>query len=259
MSKRNPHNPFFQKNIEKNAKRNSTALLYGYHTVRAALHNPRRKLFKLFATRNAAKELGEQIALLKLQVQICTPQQLAAKVPQATVHQGLILEAAPLLAPDLPTLCGTGKLLIVLDKVSDPRNVGAIMRAAAIFGAGGVIMTRHNSPPTTSALAKTASGALELVPLIEVGNLARGLAQIKKSGYLVIGLDEMGDTPIENLSRKQANQPIACVLGAEGDGLRRLTRARCDILTHLPQQNSDFVTLNVASAASIAFYVLTRT
>ena len=254
MTKRKPHNTRFQKNADTNA----SALLYGYHTVRAALHNPRRKLHQLFATKNAAHELAEQIAQLKLAVQICTSQQLAAKLPHEAVHQGLVLEAAPLAAPDLQTLCATGKLLIALDKVSDPRNVGAIMRAAAIFGAGGVIMTRHNSPPTTGALAKTASGALELVPLIEVGNLARALAQIKKSGYLTIGLDEMGDTPIENVRNNQASQPVACVLGAEGDGLRRLTRENCDILAHLPQQNADFVTLNVASAAAIAFYALTR-
>ncbi len=255
MSKRKPKQVRFQR---KNAAADAPVLLYGFHTVKAALNNGQRQLIQLFATQNAANQLADIITARAAALHICTPQELAAKLPDDAVHQGLVLETKPLKQPTLEEICAKAGLLVVLDQLSDPRNVGAILRTAAVFGIGGLLMTRHNSPPAGGALAKTASGALEIVPLIEVANLARAVAQIKQAGYLIVGLDEAGDTPIEAVPRHR--QPLACVMGAEGKGLRRLTRENCDMLVRLPvAQTNDgavFATLNVATASAIALYAL---
>jgi 23S rRNA (guanosine2251-2'-O)-methyltransferase len=133
------------------------------------------------------------------------------------------------------------------------------LRAAAVFGASGIVMTRHNSPPAMGSLAKTASGALEIIPMVEVTNLARALRELQKAGYLTVGLDETGTDLIDEVSR---DGPLACVMGAEGSGLRRLTRETCDILARLPAASRDdgtaFATLNVATAAAVTLYALTR-
>ncbi|MDB2431692.1 hypothetical protein N9W88_01445 [Alphaproteobacteria bacterium] len=149
----------------------------------------------------------------------------------------------------------SGKSLLVLDQVSDPRNVGAILRAAAVFGAGGIILPRRNSPPPAGTLAKTASGALEVVPLVTVTNLARALETLHKAGYMSVGLDERGDTLIGDVPK---DRPLAVVMGAEGPGLRRLTRETCDMLARLPvADDAGFATLNVATATAVTLYALT--
>jgi 23S rRNA (guanosine2251-2'-O)-methyltransferase len=155
----------------------------------------------------------------------------------------------------LADLAASGKSLLVLDQVSDPRNVGAILRAAAVFGAGGIILPRRNSPPPAGTLAKTASGALEVVPLVTVTNLARALETLHKAGYMSIGLDERGDTLIGDVPK---DRPLAVVMGAEGPGLRRLTRETCDMLARLPvADDAGFATLNVATATAVTLYALT--
>ena len=164
-------------------------VLYGQHAVRAALANPKRQNLRLFASKNAARDLQEDFCDLTLPMILLENDKLTAMVPADAVHQGLVLETEPLTPLTLEALIARGKLIVILDQVSDPRNVGAILRAAAVFGAGGIVMTRHNSPPAMGSLAKTASGALEFVPLVEVTNLARALREIQQSGYLTVGLD----------------------------------------------------------------------
>jgi 23S rRNA (guanosine2251-2'-O)-methyltransferase len=230
--------------------------IYGHHAVRAALENPQRKINKLFLTANGAQELAETLARLNVRPEIKKPQELAALLPPDAVHQGMVLDCAPLREPDLADVAASGKPLIVLDQVSDPRNVGAILRAAAVFGAGGIILPRRNSPPPAGTLAKTASGALEVVPLVSVTNLARALETLHKAGYMSVGLDERGAMLIGDVPR---DRPLAIVMGAEGPGLRRLTRETCDMLARLPvADDAGFATLNVATATAVTLYSVTN-
>ena len=251
MVKRKHKNPHKDR---KTLADSSQLYIYGSHAVRAAVDNPKRHIKNLYLTENAAHELAETLAKRNIQAQISKPQQLASLLPPDAVHQGMVLETEPLPEPDLAGLAASGKLLVLLDQVSDPRNVGAILRAAAVFGAGGIILPRRNSPPPSGTLAKTASGALEVVPLLAVANLARALETLHKAGYMSVGLDERGDTPIGDVPK---DRPLAVVMGAEGSGLRRLTRETCDMLARLPvADDAGFATLNVATATAVTLYAL---
>ena len=251
MAKRKHKNPHKDR---KTLADSSQLYIYGSHAVRAAVDNPQRHIKNLYLTENAAHELAETLAKRNIQAQISKPQKLASLLPPDAVHQGMVLETAPLPEPDLADLAASGKLLLLLDQVSDPRNVGAILRAAAVFGAGGIILPRRNSPPPSGALAKTASGALEVVQMLPVTNLARALETLHKAGYMSVGLDERGDTLIGNVPK---DRPLAVVMGAEGPGLRRLTRETCDILARLPvADDAGFATLNVATATAVTLYAL---
>ena len=251
MVKRKHKNPYKDR---KTLADSSQLYIYGSHAVRAAVDNPKRHIENLYLTKNAAHELAETLAKRKIQAQISKPQQLASLLPPDAVHQGMVLETEPLPEPDLDDLAASGKLLVLLDQVSDPRNVGAILRAAAVFDAGGIILPRRNSPPPSGTLAKTASGALEVVPLLAVANLARALETLHKAGYMSVGLDERGDTLIGDVPK---GRPLAVVMGAEGSGLRRLTRETCDMLARLPvADDAGFATLNVATATAVTLYAL---
>ena len=251
MVKRKHKNPHKDR---KTLADSSQLYIYGSHAVRAAVDNPQRHIKNLYLTENAAHELAETLAKRNIQAQISKPQKLASLLPPDAVHQGMVLETAPLPEPDLADLAASGKLLLLLDQVSDPRNVGAILRAAAVFGAGGIILPRRNSPPPSGALAKTASGALEVVQMVPVTNLARALETLHKAGYMSVGLDERGDTLIGNVPK---DRPLAMVMGAEGPGLRRLTRETCDMLARLPvADDAGFATLNVATATAVTLYAL---
>lgn len=251
MVKRKHKNPHKDR---KTLADSSQLYIYGSHAVRAAVDNPQRHIKNLYLTENAAHELAETLAKRNIQAQISKPQKLASLLPPDAVHQGMVLETAPLPEPDLADLAASGKLLLLLDQVSDPRNVGAILRAAAVFGAGGIILPRRNSPPPSGALAKTASGALEVVQMVPVTNLARALETLHKAGYMSVGLDERGDTLIGNVPK---DRPLAVVMGAEGPGLRRLTRETCDMLARLPvADDAGFATLNVATATAVTLYAL---
>jgi 23S rRNA (guanosine2251-2'-O)-methyltransferase len=251
MAKRKHKNPHKDR---KTLADSSQLYIYGSHAVRAAVDNPQRHIKNLYLTENAAHELAETLAKRNIQAQISKPQKLASLLPPDAVHQGMVLETATLPEPDLADLAASGKLLLLLDQVSDPRNVGAILRAAAVFGAGGIILPRRNSPPPSGALAKTASGALEVVPMVPVANLARALETLHKAGYMSVGLDERGDTLIGNVPK---DRPLAVVMGAEGPGLRRLTRETCDMLARLPvADDAGFATLNVATATAVTLYAL---
>jgi 23S rRNA (guanosine2251-2'-O)-methyltransferase len=228
------------------------AVLYGWHTVKAALDNPARGVRMLLATENAARRLAEASAPLTVAPEIVRPDAIAARLPPDAVHQGLYVEADPLPSPAIEELAAGG-LVLVLDQITDPHNVGAIFRSAAAFAATAIVTTARHSPEATGVLAKAASGALEHVPLVTVQNLARALAALKASGHLVIGLDADGDADLAALPLRR---PLALVLGAEGKGLRQLTKDTCDHVARLSLPGA-IQSLNVSNAAAVALFIAT--
>lgn len=234
------------------------ALLYGWHPVTAALANPGRRSRRLFVTADAKRRLADHLERRRhaksdsLTVEELESDRLAALLPEGALHQGLALEADPLPQPDLDALIATLEaspgLLVALDQVTDPHNVGAILRSAAAFGAAGVIAPERHSAPETAVLAKAASGALDRVPYVRVVNLARALAKLKSADFWVFGLESGASLALPE-ARPGSRQVL--VLGSEGAGLRRLTRESCDQLLRLPTQ-SDFGELNVSNAAAVA-------
>ena len=228
-------------------------LLYGTHAVSAALANPARHCLNLWATSNAARRLSELLGTVRTDVEIVKPDALDRRLGAAAVHQGVLLEAAPLPAPALEDLPGDG-VLVVLDQVTDPHNIGAILRSCGAFGAHGLVVTERHAPATTGVLAKAASGALEHVPLFRVGNLARALKTIAGAGYQIIGLTGDAADDIADIDLAAGS---ALVLGAEGTGLRRLTRENCDRLARL-RTWGPVMSLNVSNAAAVALYICAR-
>ncbi|TAJ33102.1 MAG: 23S rRNA (guanosine(2251)-2'-O)-methyltransferase RlmB [Reyranella sp.] len=234
---------------------NQSIWLFGRHPVVAALANPDRRIERLFATREMADRLSAEIG--KTDVAIVTREDLNQRLPAGSVHQGIAALAAPLEEPaleDLLARSGDHALILALDQVTDPHNVGAILRSAAAFGAAGVIVTDRHAPSDTGVLAKAASGALEVVPLMRAINLARTLDQLKDAGFWRYGLDEQGDAKINELDLRGRT---CIVLGAEGEGLRRLTSEKCDRLTTIPT-SSALGALNVSNAAAVAAYEWAR-
>ncbi len=226
--------------------------LYGLHTVRAALDNPRRDKRELLATPNALARLRETGDVPKLRQREVTPKQLDELLGRDAVHQGVALEVAPVERfgiDDIEPLT----LVVVLDQVTDPHNVGAILRTACAFGADAVLTTQRYAPSETGVLAKAASGALDLVPLVEVRNLGDALESLKARGIRVIGLDSEAPEP---LAPRGGSGPLAIVLGAEGKGLRQRTRAVCDELVRLDMPGA-IKSLNVSNAAAIALFAAT--
>jgi 23S rRNA (guanosine2251-2'-O)-methyltransferase len=223
------------------------ARIYGFHSVEAALKAPRRELIRLYATAAAAERLQPEIAARGVEVRIMDIDAIAARAPRDAVHQGVLLDARPLAPIDISELPATG-LVIVLDQITDPHNVGAILRTAAAFAVDALVTTERHSPEFSGALAKSASGGLEHVPIATVVNLARALDEMGDMGYLRVGLDAEG--PI-SLTRVALRRPLALVLGAEGKGLRRLTGERCDVLARLDLPGA-IKSLNVSNAAAIA-------
>lgn len=224
------------------------------HAVEAALANPRREAKRIWLTENAQHRLQELIAKRQIPLELCRPMDLDNRLGSDTVHQGVLLEALPLTEPPLADLLLGNAPLIILDQVTDPHNVGAVLRSAAVFGAGGLVMTRRNSPPFGGALAKAASGALELVPIALVQNLARAIIEIKDAGVACIGLEGTGAEPFEDLAI-DTDRPIAIVLGAEGRGLRQSTNASCDKICRLLTAGA-LSSLNVSNAAAVALHHL---
>ena len=227
--------------------------LFGVHPVEAALRNPARVLLRLRATENAAHRLADAIAARGLSPEPVTPRDLDRVLGPDTVHQGLLLEAEPLPEPDLTDLAeaaAEGGPLILLDQVTDPHNAGAILRSAAAFGASGVVTTRRHSPPLNGTLAKSASGALELVRIAQVQNLARAMQELRDAGVTILGLDGTATAALEH---EQFTGPVAIVLGAEGKGLRQLTAESCDRLVKITTAD-DLRSLNVSNAAAVALH-----
>lgn len=228
-----------------------SVIIYGTHAVEAALRNPARKRLRLLATENAERRLAEAIRASGMTAQRTAPADLDHRLGADTVHQGVLLECMPLPDGDLEDLAAA-RLIVVLDQVTDPHNLGAILRSAAAFGADALVVTARHSPPLSGALAKAASGALEHVPVVRVPNLARALARLGTLGFERIGLSGDAADTLESLPLQGR---IALVLGAEGKGLRRLTRESCDRLCRLTTSGA-LASLNVAAAAAIALHVV---
>src|SRR6185312_6977226 len=232
--------------------------LYGHHAVAAALANPSRRLRRLLLTEEAEAAITQQLP---------PPWALAAErvdrgrldhlLGRDVVHQGAALLADPLATPSLQSVLDKPGTIVVLDQVSDPRNVGAILRSAAAFGAAAVVTQDRNAPEETGALAKAASGALETMPLLRAVNIARTLIALKAANIWCVGLDS-GGAPLSGAAL--AGRRAALVLGAEGEGLRRLTRETCDEVAGLqmPGAGGLLDSLNVSAAAAVALYELTR-
>jgi 23S rRNA (guanosine2251-2'-O)-methyltransferase len=231
--------------------RDGPVVLYGWHSVKAALENPQRHFHRLLATENAARRLAEENVASKVKLDMVRPDAIEALVGLEAVHQGLYAEADPLPSPALEDVAGG--VLLVLDQITDPHNVGAILRSAAAFAVTAVVTTARHSPEATGVLAKAASGALEYVPIVTIGNLSQALRTLKDLGTLVVGLDSSGEA---DLTAVAFADPVALVLGAEGKGLRQLTRTTCDIVARL-ELPGRIKSLNVSNATVLALYVAT--
>src|ERR1700678_516283 len=226
------------------------AILYGWHTVAAALANPQRRIRKLWLSENAARRLADDKIDTRVTPEIVRPGLIDQRLGPDAVHQGLLAEADPLPSPDIATLPPEG-IVLVLDQITDPHNVGAILRSAAAFAVEAIVTTARHSPEATGVLAKSASGALELVPIVTVQNLARALTELNDRGFMTVGLDSQGS---ENLGAIALQQPLALVLGAEGKGLRQLTRDTCSVVARLDMPG-EIKSLNVSNAAVLALYI----
>lgn len=252
--------------VEKERSRRAAAAetlwLFGLHAVRDALSNPAREKLKLIVTKNAADKLGEAIAQAGIAPELADARRFPAPLEPQAVHQGAALEVRPLDWGSLEDICAPrpgapAPRVVLLDRVSDPHNVGAILRSAEVFGAAAVIAPRRHSAPETGALAKTASGALERQPYLRVTNLARTMETLRDLGYTLLGLDGEARAEIAEALAPLTDTPVGLVLGAEGPGLRDKTRTSCDALVKIPFRR-DFGSLNVSNAAAVALYAACR-
>jgi 23S rRNA (guanosine2251-2'-O)-methyltransferase len=247
--------------------RRGESWLWGRHAVAAALANPARhwhRLVVLADERAAAEALVAAARAAPVgeagPVEVLERAALNRLLPESAVHQGWALAVEPLPAPDLDAVLRDAAarpgraVVVVLDRVGDPHNVGAVLRSAAAFAAAAVIVAEHGAPPATGVLAKAASGALELVPLVRATNLVRVLDRLKQAGFWCCGLDAAAPEPLAALD---LGPRVALVLGSEGGGLRRLVREECDYLARLPTAPEQ-PSLNVSNAAATALYELRR-
>ncbi|MDI9349270.1 MAG: 23S rRNA (guanosine(2251)-2'-O)-methyltransferase RlmB [Candidatus Symbiobacter sp.] len=245
--------------------------LFGLHAVKAALANPARKIRRLVwldKTGNppdflAALRLDKALdkTLDKIPTEPVTLDKMEKILPRGAVHQNIAALVAALPHRGLDDMLAAmpqRATILVLDQITDPHNFGAILRSAAAFGVAGLVVTERHAPPLNGTVAKAASGALELVPIMRVVNLARALRQLREADFWRIGLAEGGQVPLDQLLRQPPPMArIALIVGAEGSGMRRLTSESCDVLAHLPTK-ADFSTLNVSNAAAIALYECAR-
>jgi 23S rRNA (guanosine2251-2'-O)-methyltransferase len=247
--------------IEKEQARRAAAAetvwLFGLHAVRDALQNPVRKRLRLVVTQNAADKLADAIAASGMTPEISDPRRFAAPIDEGSVHQGAALEVKPLDWGSLADIAlGDGPMpprIVLLDRVTDPHNVGAILRSAEVFGARAVVGVQRHSAPETGALAKTASGALERQPYLRVRNLSDAMEELKSMGFLILGLDGAATQSIESALEGRRDRPVALVMGSEGDGLREKTTETCDVLVRINAAGG-FGSLNVSNAAAVALY-----
>lgn len=240
-------------------KAGDSVWLFGLHAVSAALENPRREKLTLVVTKNAHDRIEPSIRRAGMEPRISDSRKFSAPLDPQSVHQGAALEARPLSWGSLSGACqpgGSGAPLLLLDRITDPHNVGAILRSAEALGARAVIAPERHSAPESGALAKSASGALERIPYIRVRNLAAAMAELKDMGYRLVGLDERGQESLESQLGSSV-EPAAIALGAEGAGLRQLTRETCDTLARIETVGS-LSSLNVSNAAAIALYAASR-
>jgi len=231
--------------------------LYGTHAVQAALANPRRKVLRAVLTERAAQEIGAKL-LGRVKHEIVDLNAVGKLLPEGAVHQGVALQCEKLPALSIEDAIGQRhqrrRIVVVLDQISDPHNVGAILRSAAAFGATAVIVQDRHAPPESGVLAKAASGALDTIPYVEVVNISRALEELGGHDFWRIALTGDGESPLGEASREG---DIALVLGSEGSGIRRLVRERCDVAAFIPIDSST-ESLNVSNAAAVALYELRR-
>jgi 23S rRNA (guanosine2251-2'-O)-methyltransferase len=230
--------------------------LFGLHAVREALEAPAREKLRLILTPNAADRLADAVAAAGLAPEIADPRRFPAPLDPQSVHQGAALEVRPRDWGSVSEVCapqGARPVAVLLDRVSDPHNAGAILRSAAVFGARAVIAPARHSAPETGALAKAASGALERQPYLRVRNLAAAMRALQEMGYVLVGLEGGAEAELETALARAADRPLGLVLGAEGAGLRALSRDSCDALARIPAE-AGFGSLNVSNAAAVALY-----
>lgn len=231
--------------------------LYGLHAVKAALENPRRRVKRMLVTTRAAEEIGAKL-LGRVRHDMVDGDAVGRVLPQTAVHQGVALLCEPLARRNLEQVLEPSerrRIVLVLDQISDPHNEGAILRTAAAFGVAAVVVQDKNSPPESGALAKSASGALDIVPVVSVVNISRTLEELQKLGFWRIALAGDGEGPLKEAAAGVGD--IALVLGSEGSGIRRLVREHCDAAAYVAI-DSAMESLNVSNAAAIAMYELRR-
>jgi 23S rRNA (guanosine2251-2'-O)-methyltransferase len=228
-------------------------VIYGAHPVEEALKNPKRKIVKLTCTLNGAERLKPFTQPLGITPEIVNPKLLDRKVEPDAVHQGMILEARALHQPQLNEIEQSG-VVVMLDQVTDPHNVGAILRSCAAFQVTAVVTTSRHSAEASGVLFKAASGAYEHVPFVKVTNLARAMEDLRDAGFRLVGLDSEAEIALGEVDK---TPPLVLVLGAEGRGLRELTRKNCDVVAKLDFSGA-IRSLNVSNAAAVALYALTR-
>mgnify|MGYP001168934637 FL=1 len=230
--------------------------LFGFHAVEAALKNENRKLYRLLATKNSLNKLGNIAALKNLPITITKPNEYSKYIDENSVHQGLALEAKPLdwgSIKDLNINQYSKGPIIVLDRVKDPQNVGAIIRSMEVLGGSAVIGSKHHCAHETGSLVKAASGAFERIPYITVPNISRSIESLIENEYVIVGLDHSGTTILVDLLKSLKKQPIAFILGSEGSGLRDLTKKKCNHLVQINTENK-FGILNVSNAAAVTLF-----
>ena len=245
--------------MSKHKTTTSEVLIYGKHPVISALHNPKRKCKNLYTTRAIWQELEPSFPQLEAKLHIREAHQIDVMLPIGTNHQNIILEAAPLRALDLEdilaqTATQNKSCLVILDQITDPHNIGAIIRSAAAFSADAVILPEHHNPKENNTIIKCAAGACEAVPMVNVTNLANCIKTLKKEGYWIIGLD--GHTDIE-LNQSIFSDKIVIIMGSEDTGMRKLTKENCDYIVKIPM-SSALESLNVSNAAAIALYEFSK-
>jgi 23S rRNA (guanosine2251-2'-O)-methyltransferase len=227
--------------------------LWGAHAVKAALENPNRTNRKLLFSKGSDPDIAALAARAKVAVETVDGGAIARAIPREAVHQGVALLTQPLAELDIHDAIDdrpSPRTVVLLDQVTDPHNLGAILRSAAAFGACAVVVQDRNSPPEGGVLAKAASGALEIVPVVRVVNIARTLDELGELGFLRVAF---ADEAAEPLERIDLDRDVVLAFGAEGEGLRRLTREKCDLAAHLPTK-PEMASLNVSNAAAVALY-----
>ncbi len=262
MAPRNKKKPLWVVEKEKTRKGDGpeSLWLFGLHAVRDALLNPNREKLRLVVTKNAHDRLAEDIAASGITPEVVEPRKFDVPLDAQSVHQGAAVQVMPLVWGSVSEICATkgdAPLVLLLDRVTDPHNVGAILRSAEVFGARAVIAPMRHSAPETGALAKTASGALERQPYLRIQNLSNAMRALKEMGYFLIGLDGTAEETLPQVLDKLPGVATALVLGAEGPGLRHLTRENCHTLAKI-QFAGAFGSLNVSNAAAVGLYEVAR-
>ncbi|KEP69081.1 23S rRNA (guanosine(2251)-2'-O)-methyltransferase RlmB [Thioclava sp. BHET1] len=244
-----------EKERARRAAASETVWLFGLHAVRDALHNPMRERLRLVCGKNAADKLADAISSSGMEPEIVDVRKFDTHVPIAaeSVHQGAALEVKPLDWGALKDVCYNAKVVVLLDRVTDPHNVGAVLRSAEVFGAAAVVAPHRHSAPETGALAKTASGALERQPYFRVKNLSDTMEELRGMGFRLLGLAGDAKMTLADGLAEAGPDPVALVLGAEGPGMREKTQETCDRLVRIPFHGA-FGSLNVSNAAAVSLY-----